>query len=999
MSESYDTAVESTADSAPSGRSLELRPGTQLGRYLILDQLGAGAMGVVFAAYDPQLDRKIAIKLLKVSDGPAQARLQREAQALAKLEHPNVIGVHDVGVHEQQLFIAMEFVEGQTLRAWMDASPGSRPWQEVVAVLSGAGRGLAAAHRVGLIHRDFKPDNVMIGADRRVRVMDFGLARYETGTASQEPPEFFSTGSDRFSISSRLTATGAIMGTPAYMSLEQLEGLAIDHRSDQYSFCVVLYEALYGERPFFARTLAELRDKLAAGVAAPRRSGSTPAWLRKVVVRGLAPNPADRFASMDALLEALAADPAIRRRRLGVGVGLCLALTAGVWGAMRGNTQAPNQACTGMDEKLAGVWDDDRRAEVTAAIEATGLRYGAETTARVHALLDDYTQRWVAARVEACEATLRGEQSGELLDRRMACLDQRLIAVRATVDVLAQADSDVVRRSVQAIAQLPELGRCADLDALQAEVPPPDDPALAQRVASLDQQLIEAWARRQAGQFEPALERSESILQAAESVGYPPLLARTHIVIGRVYEGLGRYDEGRAALERGYSIALGERMLTEAAEAASALLRAESRTAHYEDARAWAVHAEALSRATGDRVSRAEYMLVLADLDRAEGKREDAREHYKQALELLEAALGPEHPTVGTTLNNLGGLLHESGEYEEAIELFERALKLQMAALGPEHPAVALSLTNRGTLATRSGDYAKARTLHDQALTIFRAALGPDHEDVSLVLGNLGNLARAEGKRQEAAEYDKQALAVREKALGPDHPKVALALINVGTGAFEEGKLDEARGYLERALAIQESKLGKTHRDVGLSVLNLGHLATEQGDLDRAVAMFERGRVVFAGLNPKHPLLAHVDIGLGDVARKRGDLQQARTHYQGALALREEVQGPDHPEVGQVALLLGTALLDLGEPAQALVPLERSLAIDTAQPTSRSFRAEVEFTLARALWTAPATAGRDRARARQLAEQSRTDYMAEDSSDFADELAAIDAWLQTHAAG
>jgi eukaryotic-like serine/threonine-protein kinase len=321
-----------------------VRGGT-IGRYLVLSPVGTGAMGVVLAAYDPELDRKIALKLLKPRGSAlrrARERLQREAQALAKLGHPNVVAVYDVGVHDEQLFIAMEFVEGQTLGAWMAAAPAvstgggvgtspkapppARPWREVLEVFVQAGRGLAAAHDAGLVHRDFKPDNVMLSRDGRVRVMDFGLARVDDDASDSRRTT---------DVVGSLTQTGALLGTPAYMPLEQFGGGLVDARSDQFSFCVALHEALYGERPFVGETIGELMGGLLEGaVRVPTRGAAVPGWVRVVVLRGLATKPEDRFPSMPALLSALAADPVARRRRIALRLGLGLALVASTWGVI-----------------------------------------------------------------------------------------------------------------------------------------------------------------------------------------------------------------------------------------------------------------------------------------------------------------------------------------------------------------------------------------------------------------------------------------------------------------------------------------------------------------------------------------------------------------------------------------------------------------------------------------------------------------------------------------
>ncbi len=286
----------------------------RVGRFSILTRLGAGAMGVVFAAYDEILDRKVAIKLLKggAGDPDRKARLIREAQALARLSHPNVVAIHESGEHDQQIYIAMEFVRGRTLDDALLAlgeDARARPWKAVVDLVLAAGRGLAAAHGAGLVHRDFKPQNVLVGDDGVVKVADFGLAR--AAIAELEAP----TATDDAGASlleSPLTRVGALVGTPAYMAPEQLEGGLVSPKSDQFAFCVALFEALSGERPYRGDSLAALLDALAAGLPAGERRLGGPAWLEAALRRGLARDPEARWPTMDALLDALDADARAR---------------------------------------------------------------------------------------------------------------------------------------------------------------------------------------------------------------------------------------------------------------------------------------------------------------------------------------------------------------------------------------------------------------------------------------------------------------------------------------------------------------------------------------------------------------------------------------------------------------------------------------------------------------------------------------------------------------
>ncbi len=303
---------------APPAGAVPLSPGQALGRYVISGVLGSGGMGVVYAAEDPRLGRKVALKLLHPALAEVaeeqQQRLLREAQAMARLSHPNVLPVFDLGTEGRQVFLAMEFIEGPTLAAWLKQR--ERTWREILGIFLEAGRGLAAAHQAGLVHRDFKPTNVLVGADGRPRVTDFGLVRVAATLEEGQPQA-----SPR-SAESTLTQTGTVAGTPAYMSPEQLAGRPVDARGDQFSFCVALYEALHGVRPFAADAPPEHRWMLRR----PDRSPRVPGYVRAVLARGLALEPAERFPSMDALLAALTRPPTLRRRWVALGLAGSLAL-------------------------------------------------------------------------------------------------------------------------------------------------------------------------------------------------------------------------------------------------------------------------------------------------------------------------------------------------------------------------------------------------------------------------------------------------------------------------------------------------------------------------------------------------------------------------------------------------------------------------------------------------------------------------------------------------
>ncbi|MCB9703819.1 MAG: serine/threonine protein kinase [Myxococcales bacterium] len=294
----------------------------RIGRFQILHEIGAGGMGVVYAAYDETLDRRVAIKLLIGTDAltsKAGQRLRREAQAMARISHPNVVQIYDVGEHRGQIYVAMEYIEGTELSRWL--ADEALSWAEIIDVFIQAGRGLQAAHEAGVVHRDFKPDNVMIRrrnaqsarGEVRAKVLDFGLAAVAhpdgSAPAPDEPDEPDEPDVD--APLTRLTATGALMGTPRYMSPEQFLGADSDPRSDQFSFAVALYEALFGERPFAGESFSELREAVLGGsMRPPPRASDVPGWARETLLRALALDPNERWASMDELLTVLAEHPA-----------------------------------------------------------------------------------------------------------------------------------------------------------------------------------------------------------------------------------------------------------------------------------------------------------------------------------------------------------------------------------------------------------------------------------------------------------------------------------------------------------------------------------------------------------------------------------------------------------------------------------------------------------------------------------------------------------------
>jgi len=656
----------------------------RVGRFLVIRTLGAGGMGVVAEAYDPELDRRVALKLLKSDHArlDSQARLLREAQAMARLSHPNVVQVYDVGVVGDQVFIAMELVRGQTLGAWLEASP--RGWREVVRVFIDAGRGLAAAHAAGLVHRDFKPDNVLLAADGRVCVADFGLAREEHG----EPGARDNPG-ERTLLADTLTATGAIMGTPVYMSPEQHRGDVAGPASDIFSFSVALFEALHGARPFAGETHSALAHNVMHGALVPAPAGrGVPAWLDAVVRRGLAPRPEDRFPGFDALLLALARDPAASRRRwFGAAT---LALGAAALGFTL-QTDRGVEVCTGGAARIAEVWDDAAAARVRGRLVELPASERAASEPRVLGGLAAYANEWAAMHHEACLVHRRGEHSVAVFDARTRCLEDRRAALAEAVDVLADGDAETLGRAGLVVAKLPALAHCDDIAALTAEIPPPEDPAVAAAVQGLRQRLARAHVLAAAGRSRDAIAATLAVREEAERLEYLPLVAEARLLEGRVGMDAQLWADAREALTQAHVVATAAAHDLVAAEAKARQLFVDG--------------------------------VFFGQLDAALAERPLA--------EAWVARLGRRPGAQALLANNIGALLLFRGDQAGARERFQAALRLSA-----EDPARDPIDHARGALANAASvtaDPAERGRLLDEAVQILEDKLGPDHgETLSL---------------------------------------------------------------------------------------------------------------------------------------------------------------------------------------------------------------------------------------------------------------------------
>ncbi|WP_223753606.1 serine/threonine-protein kinase [Myxococcus sp. RHSTA-1-4] len=839
--------------------------GARVGRFIPLKLLGQGGMGVVYAAYDPDLDRKVALKLLRVAEPDAdleagRTRLLREAQAMARISHPNVIPVFEVGTWDGQVFVTMEMVEGGTLRDWLREKP--RSWREVLQTYLAAGRGLEAAHAAGLVHRDFKPTNVLVGRDGRVFVTDFGLARPvgslepDAGLARALVPS--SEGSSQ-RLYEPLTRAGAVMGTPPFMSPEQFRGEVVDARSDQFSFCSALYRALYGTRPFDPDELSKAAKSLRPSAEDPERTSTlerplqvpspiqepprdskVPAWVRRAVMRGLSLEPDGRFSSMAELLEALSQEQHLaRRRRLGGGAVAAAALVAAVGGVVAWQSRV----CAGAEGLVAESWGPAARQRVTAAFAATGSPVAADMAARVGGVLDAYASTWARQHTEACEATRVHEvQTEELLSHRVVCLERRRKDLRALVDALAGVERPGVEKALDAAYALPSPLDCADLEALTGQQPRPADPAKRAELEALEGGLAEVKALLDTSRLPQALEKARALEPKVVATGYLPLVAEARFHLGWLQASQGQKEQGAALLEQAVFDAEAGRADRLEVSVLNKLLYVEGERERFEHASRWARLGHAtLKRLGGDAVLESDLLVNGANVALMEGRAEDARGLLEQASGLLAKTLEPGHPKRARVTFTLGRTLLEMGAYAGAAKVLEEALAQTEAALGRKHLDVARRHQALSMALREQKDFTKALEHARASVAIQRELLGDGHVKVAEALDEEGMSLLGLGRYEEALKVYEEALAVKQRRLAPGAEELQYSYDGVGQALLGLGKTREALEPLRQAVSFadaEEDSLGESGFALAQALYKEGQSAEARVEAAKATERF-----------------------------------------------------------------------------------------------------------------------------------------------------------------
>ena len=744
-----------------------LVPGDALGRYAILDVLGEGGMGRVYAAHDPVLDRKVALKVLRpgqqVSED-ARARLLREARAMAKLSHPNVITVYEVGSVDDTEFVAMELIEGETLAAWIARGP--RPWREVAKVFVGAGRALAAAHGAGLVHRDFKPANVLLDGHGRVVVTDFGLARSLRAGERPEPsrpddsertPEHDDAALEqppiRDSGLETLTAAGAVMGTPAYMAPEQHAGTEPDGRTDQFGYCATLYEALYGVRPFAGKSLGEMRRRALSGqVASPQWRTAVPARLRRAVRRGLQPAAGDRHPSMDALLGEIERTLGRRRRQV-------MALSAGggsllIAGAvLLASGDSPASPCGEADGQLAGVWDEAIAADVREAMAAGDPGGGASLATAVERM-DAYAAAWRDSYEQLCAATYdRGEVSEDDYLAARGCLTRRRRDLGSLATVFRDADARTLEHAAMAAQSLPRVEDCLDFESLRAGIAPPEGGEIRRSVGAVRDELAELRALWEAGRARDAEAPAEALLERARDIDYGPLVAEALYQQGEIHLALKGVSAAREALEEAAFLAEVEGHDPIRARALVARVDAEARFSSDHDAIARMAERARAAVERGGRDPRlfARMDRALARIYREQGEYDAAEAALAAALARYRAEEGPDSVRAAETTGQLAELHAELGRFEEALELGNTARQAATGTLGDDHPLVVELSVGVARALQALGRYDEARGIYDELEQRLEASAGIRADDGAGRVAR-GRVVDAAGEPVEGAE-------------------------------------------------------------------------------------------------------------------------------------------------------------------------------------------------------------------------------------------------------
>ena len=898
----------------------------QVGRFVLGDRIGRGGMGVVYRGHDPELDRAVAIKIVRrdpgASSGADAERMLKEARALARLNHPNVVSVLDVGRTGDGIYIAMELVVGRTLleycRERLD-DPKTR-CSRIVELARQAASGLAAAHDAGIVHRDVKPTNILVGDDGRLRIIDFGLAR----AASVEPGDEPSAAAEGASPD-RVTATGEVAGTPAYMAPEQdspLPGSSTSSssrvgeataRSDQFAWALSFWEALFGVPAYSGRTRLELREAMQAGrITTPSEGHGVPRRVRRVLERALVPWPAERYEDMHDVVDALT-----RRSRKSIALAVAAIVALGVAWALVPAVTDHATLCASTTEGIEARWGPAEREALRIAVIGDGGPIGTETWSRLEPRLDAFVASWVEARTAVCLAAR--EQPAEAA---IACLDRRRRAFEDRIALLAAADASAASRALPLVAALPSVTDCTDPTWLQAQVKPPEDAAATETADRIE----EVGALVDLGRAEEALPRIDELVVAAERMDYGPVLARALHVRGFAQDELGHDEDALEDYRRAYFLAMESGDYGQAAESAAEVAYVHGdRLRRVDDADEWLGHmSAALERApAGDATLRARCEVRRATVLRRKGDRTGALAAVEAAVQAFVEAEGEDDVRIPGALVIAIEVHRELGDPEAATRAGERALAIAQSALGPTHPTTSEIHGSLCGVALEHRDMDSARLHCRQAHAGALAAPERDSPTLAGTINNLGFLAVNDGDLEQALSHFEEALDLLERSGRGEHPYTAQTLQNVALCLEQLGRSEESLAAMDRAIEITER--GSDPLATAIALYNAGTVAHTKRLFDRATSYLGRAVETAGPEHRSHPVVIEALSMLGAMHVDGGEAER------GLPLLEEARRGFDAdpqrspPSAAANRLYLARALVDTGaDDARALETARRA---------------------------------------------------------------------------
>ncbi len=848
----------------PDELTAPLPSGTWVGPYRVLYPLAAGGMGVVYVGQDPRLDRRVALKLLRADrlEPRAGERLRREARALARLSSPHVVTVHAVGDSAYGVWVAMELVEGQTLDTWMREGP--RPWTLVLRKLCAAAMGLADAHAVGIVHRDFKPSNVLLGDDGRVLVADFGLAAvYESGS-TLGAIDVVSTAEF-----GPMTQTGGLVGTPAYMAPEQLRGARADTRSDQFSWCVSAFEAMFGERPYAGRSILGLLESIERGRVRPTTGpAAVPRWIQRVLRRGLESSPARRHADMNALLTAL--DPKRRRRRTAVAVAgaVLLPLSTVAWASQR---PAPSP-CDGTTGQAESVWNDEQRTRLGDAFDRLHPPQASAVLATAVRHLDERTTNWSTAYARACDANRSGATADPRVDQRIQCLQMTLDDTETAVQSLLTADAQGLGRANTVVRGLMQVEDCDDPRVLDRRLRLPADPNASEAVQQLRRDLARTRTELAVNQdIDEARERFLALHARATSLNATDQVLTLATEIGRLLHIQGESAEAIEWLEPNYFAAQAANNQHEAGRAATELVQAYGHgLGQLDPAMRWSQHAHAAALAshdpaetaiallvrgelldTYDQDEQAERVLLAADavlpadaprrtrasvaetlgnLYTSQWKPQRALEWFDQALDIHRRRVGDDHHDLLRSLNGRAVALMQLERLDDALATFEHMNSILDSGGSYTESVAAQLLTNIAALHEMRGDQDLALETYERSYARLTAIHGATHDEPLATLYGIANLRRKRGEHALAVQTARGAI---DQALSRDPPRARIAVKTlwvVAESSAALGNYDTAIAAWRERLSLRREYIPQDTEAIAQDEQDLAALVQSHGD-------------------------------------------------------------------------------------------------------------------------------------------------------------------------